>query len=128
MKPLRKLQILVVDDSEVIRSIVSQMLKGHFITFAATAEKAFKDFDLLQPDIVLLDINLPDKRGHEVLREMKQKNDKSHIIMLTGSSALKDVVEAMNIGAKGYVVKPFSKQKIQWIIDKYIVSQSEEVE
>ncbi|MBL0318246.1 MAG: response regulator [Alphaproteobacteria bacterium] len=126
-KPKRKLKILTIDDSEVIRTVILSMLRGHFCTFASNTEKGISQYELLHPEIVFLDINLPDINGMDALKMIRQYDNNAYVIMLTGSSQLPDVIEAMKLGASGYMVKPFSKKKMVMALERYMVQHQDQV-
>lgn len=97
------------------------MLRGHDIHSARNAKDGLFAYKVRQPDIVLLDIGLPDKSGHDVLKEIIKEYPNAFVAMVTGSSVRNDVTLAMQNGAKAYIVKPFSKRQIQEVIDNYYI-------
>ncbi len=105
-------RILVVEDEESILDVLTQALKrqGYEVYSALDGDKALDLASLLKPDIVILDIMLPEMDGWEVCRRLKSSPEtlKIPIIMLTARREEKDVVEGLNIGADDYVKKPFS--------------------
>jgi two-component system phosphate regulon response regulator PhoB/two-component system alkaline phosphatase synthesis response regulator PhoP len=105
-------RILVVEDEESLVDILTQALKrqGYEVYSALDGDTALDIVSLLKPDVVILDIMLPEMDGWEVCRRLKNSPETAEIpiIMLTARREEKDVVEGLNIGADDYVKKPFS--------------------
>lgn len=106
-------RILVVDDEPQVRRVMKVTLstEGYTIFEARNGEEALQSFHTVQPDIVLLDMNMPVMDGLATCREIR-KNSSVPIIMLTVRSAERDKVLALDAGADDYVVKPFSMQEL----------------
>jgi len=68
--------------------------------------------EALKPDVVCLDIMMPDVNGLEILRQLKSQHPKIAVVMITGSSSSADVKDALTNGADGYVLKPFNAGKV----------------
>lgn len=116
-----KLNLLFVEDEPTIRQLLNNLLgeMPHNLSFAANGTEAIAAYIRKPPHIVFLDINLPDISGLEVL-ELIMKHDKNtHAVMLTSSAAQAQVQSAVQRGVKGYIVKPFSRQKLIECIDRY---------
>ena len=107
-----KEHILVVDDEEDILELVSYNLKkeGYLVTTVATGEAALKVTKSKSPDLVVLDLMLPNVDGLEVCRLLKQEPATQHIpiIMLTAKGEEADIVTGLELGADDYITKPFS--------------------
>ena len=103
--------ILVVDDESLIRDWLGKALPlrwpGATVVTASDGDEAWRAFVARQPDVVLLDVVLPDRSGFEVLREIRQASDVP-VIMLTGRDGEADQVRGLQHGADGYVVKSVS--------------------
>ena len=101
--------ILLVDDEESIRSLYSKLLTvdGFEVNTAESGETALSLASSTKPDIILLDISLPEMNGIEVLSRLKTGNSTSDIpvLMFTGSSEMQTISECLNKGAAGYIVK-----------------------
>jgi len=106
-------RILLVEDERSIAEPFARMLgrEGFVATVAATAAGALEDFDRDPPDLVLLDLNLPDGDGRDVARELRSRS-RVPIIMLTARGTETDRVVGLEIGADDYVVKPFSAAEV----------------
>jgi len=113
-------KILVVDDEHLIRWSLEQNLKkqGYEIITAGTGEDALRLAREQQPDLVLLDIQLPGISGIEVLEKIKEFDDEIIVIMLTAHGGLETAVNAMRLGAHDYVSKPFNLDELSIIIKK----------
>ena len=106
-------RILLVEDERSIAEPFARMLgrEGFAATVAATAAAALEAFDREAPDLVLLDLNLPDGDGRDVARELRSRS-RVPIIMLTARGTETDRVVGLEIGADDYVVKPFSAAEV----------------
>ena len=106
-------KILVVDDEKPIADILQFNLKkeGYDVSCAYDGNEALKMVEELQPDLILLDIMLPQRDGMEVCREVRKKYE-TPIIMLTAKDSEIDKVLGLELGADDYVTKPFSTREI----------------
>ncbi len=112
--------VLVIDDDAVVRQFVELVLAqaGYNVSSVATAELGVKALQSARWDLVLLDINMPDMTGLEVLRLLrKYQRVKASVMMMTSRGDLATVREAMEGGADGYLVKPFGPQDLLKRID-----------
>ncbi len=106
--------ILVVDDEETVRDTVAYQLEqdGHRVVTAADGREALERFRAEKPDLVLLDLMLPELSGIEVTRILRAESDVP-ILMLTARSSEIDKVVGLELGADDYVTKPFSLRELQ---------------
>ncbi len=121
------LNILIVEDQDFSRKLLYDLLARQFIYTCHAAKNAIEAIDLYAihaPDIVFLDIILPDYSGHELATLIKTHDPKSYIIMVTANNFIKDVEIAKRNNIQGYITKPYSKNKIQAAVDGYISSQT----
>ncbi len=102
-------KILLVEDETKLGKIISEELKsnGYETDIAVDGLEASRLFNQENYSLVLLDINLPYKDGYTLCKEFREQNKKIPIIMLTAAGEIHDKVEAFNIGADDYIVKPF---------------------
>ena len=110
---MSKFQILVVEDDAPIRNLITTTLKAHeyrFIT-AATGEGAVMDAASHNPDIILLDLGLPDIDGVEVIRRIRSWSNVP-IIVISARSEDSDKIDALDAGADDYLTKPFSVEEL----------------
>ena len=105
--------VLVVDDERKIRELVRSYLEreGYSVLLADTAQRALETAARANPDLVVLDLMLPDMPGEEVARSL-QTTSEVPIIMLTAKSSEEDRVTGLRIGADDYLVKPFSPREL----------------
>lgn len=106
-------RILVVDDEKPIADILQFNLQkeGYEVICAYDGEEALQKVEEVMPDLILLDIMLPQKDGMEVCREVRKKYDMP-IIMLTAKDSEIDKVLGLELGADDYVTKPFSTREL----------------
>ncbi|GAA5415297.1 transcriptional regulatory protein BaeR [Paraliobacillus ryukyuensis] len=105
--------ILVIDDEQAIIEVLEAYFEkeGWKVASAANGVEALKKIKQLNPDIVVLDLMLPDISGEEVCRLTRNESDVP-IIMLTAKSAEDDLINGIVIGADDYVIKPFSPREV----------------
>jgi DNA-binding response OmpR family regulator len=106
-------RILVVEDEARIAEVVQQYLErdGHMVVRAATGGAALDAAARRRPDLVVLDLGLPDMSGEDVCRRLREGSDVP-IIMLTARDAEEDLVRGLQLGADDYVTKPFSPREL----------------
>lgn len=106
-------QILVVDDEPMVREVVVAYLEreGYLVEEAATGSEALKRIDESCPDLVVLDVMLPEVDGFSVLTELRRDRDVP-VILLTARTEEPDRVLGLELGADDYVVKPFSPREL----------------
>lgn len=110
--------VLLVEDDEMTRRLVATMFKEqyHVIT-AANAKEALSKYLTNAPDIVFLDINLPDHDGFQVLKKILENDPEAYVVMFSGNSYIDNITHALTIGASGFVAKPFNGDKMRHYID-----------
>ena len=112
----QKKQILVVDDEPDIINIVSMMLEkeGFCVSSAGNGIEAMSSIKESKPDVVILDRNMPEMGGDEVMTRLKESPDTSSIpiILLTSLDKYEDVSGGYGMGADGYITKPFTHSQI----------------
>ncbi|HET6379821.1 MAG TPA: sigma-54 dependent transcriptional regulator [candidate division Zixibacteria bacterium] len=104
-----KRSVLVVDDDSQIRSLLSDLLKsnGYQVVEAKTGAEAVAAVEKQRPDLVMMDIKLPDMDGLDVLKQMKRERPELEIIVMTAFGGSSSAIRAMEHGAYDYVTKPF---------------------
>jgi len=112
--------ILIIDDDSLIRKTLSSHLskRGFEVLLAEEGKKGLLKYEEDFPDLVILDIRLPDIPGIEVLRQIKEKNDKAYVIIMTAYDDMKTTVEAVRLGALEYLVKPLDYVELDLTVDK----------
>ena len=113
-------KILIVDDEKNMRLILNKILskEGYEIYRAENGNQALKEVKKSSPDLVLLDLKLPDINGIEVLEKIKQHDNSIIVIILTAYGDIKNAVEAMKLGAYDYLKKPFDNEEMILVIKK----------
>ncbi|WP_088808720.1 MULTISPECIES: response regulator transcription factor [Listeria] len=108
------MKILIVDDEPKILDVVEAYLvaKDYLVFRANSGETAFKKYTLSSPDLIILDLMLPDKSGLEICKEIRASGDDTPIIMLTAKSKEQDILTGLQLGADDYIVKPFSPKEL----------------
>ena len=109
------IRVMVVDDHPLVRSAVAKAIAGDgmvVVAEASTAEEALALAPAVAPDILLLDIRLPGMSGVELVRELAPRLPGTKIVMLTMSTADRDLDEAMRYGASGYLTKDLSPEAL----------------
>jgi two-component system, OmpR family, KDP operon response regulator KdpE len=106
-------KVLVIDDEETTVQLLTFLLerRGFEVIKAFSAEDGLRKAYRHQPDLVLLDIMMPDMDGWEVCKRMREMSDVP-IIFLTARSEVKDVVRGLEMGADDYVVKPYDNEEL----------------
>jgi len=101
--------VLIVDDDADIRSLLSDLLTdaGYAIRLAKTGEEAIAAVTKREPDLVMMDIKLPDQDGIGLLRRLKQEHPELEVIVMTAFGGSSSAIKAMEHGAYDYVAKPF---------------------
>jgi two-component system OmpR family response regulator len=107
-------QVLVVDDEPNIRELVQVALKFHgcAVTTAANGRAALRHAEADRPDLIVLDVMLPDMDGFEVCRRLRAGGNEVPVIFLTARDTSSDTVTGLAIGGDDYVTKPFSVEAL----------------
>ena len=115
-------KILVVDDAEFLRLRISKMLKGdgHEVIEAENGAVAIQKYAANRPDIVLMDITMPEMDGLSALKEIRSRDPKAKVVMLTALGQESVVLEAIKSGAKDFIVKPFERDRVMNAIGKLL--------
>ncbi|WP_218080134.1 response regulator transcription factor [Anthocerotibacter panamensis] len=106
-------KILVVDDELTIRTLVRRYLEreGYQVEIAENGEMALRLFEQMEPELVVLDLMLPDINGYELCQRMQSRTN-VYILMLTARSDESDKVQGFALGADDYLTKPFSLKEL----------------
>jgi two-component system chemotaxis response regulator CheY len=113
-------KVLVVDDAAFMRMRCKKLLtqSGYDVIEAATGSQAVEMYQSDKPDLVLLDITMPDMDGLTALREIKKIDPDARVAMVTAMGQQSMVVEALKAGAKDFVIKPFDQDRVLAAIKK----------
>ena len=118
----KKYRVLIADDVEEMRDMLKHTIEPLGCSVDAEASdgvEALKKIVLIQPDIVFLDIDMPIKTGLDVLQDLQGMDAKVYPVIVSGHNTAANVAEAIKAGAKGFVVKPYSSDKLEQILQKY---------
>ena len=117
-------KILVVEDDPSISSLLERALSssGHSVHLAGDGVAGFEKCNEVQPDIAVLDVNLPKLDGLSLAKQMKAKDNLKHIpiIFLTAQDRPKDMIAGIQAGAKHYLTKPFKLEDLLSKIKKLL--------
>jgi two-component system chemotaxis response regulator CheY len=111
----KRCSVIIVDDNDMMRSILRGMLRGEEFEVIGEARNGVAAVDIanrLKPDIICLDVMMPEKSGLEALCEIKAARPETEVVMITSSSDPETVQGAIQNGASGYIVKPFNAAKV----------------
>ncbi len=122
--PMSSAKILVVDDDPAIRNLIFRFLsqKNYQVESANDGQSALKMFDQFNPDLVILDVNLPDALGYNLCEDMQERTD-VFILMLTSRSDAADKKEGFLKGADDYLTKPFDLQELEFRVKAILKRQ-----
>jgi DNA-binding NtrC family response regulator len=122
---MSKASVLVVDDQDSIRHFVRKALEddGYAVQTTGSVREARDAFEAAMPDVVLLDLKLPDGSGLELLREIKKLQAEVVVILMTAFGEVETAVEAMSAGAFWFVKKPFQNQELLALVERGVESQ-----
>jgi two-component system OmpR family response regulator len=108
------ISVLVVDDEAVLAEMVSMALRyeGWEVTTAGDGSSAITVARTHRPDVVVLDVMLPDMSGLDVLRKLREQNPQLPVLLLTAKDAVEDRIAGLTAGGDDYVTKPFSIEEV----------------
>ena len=119
-------KLLIADDVAMLRDMLRAMIKkeGQFKIYEANnGDEALRIYKTNMPSIVFLDVNMPGCDGMSVLESIRAHDISTFVVMVSGNNTAENVIAAVNAGASGYVIKPFSQKNISAIIKKYYNSK-----
>ncbi len=119
------MKVLIIDDEESIAKILSKFIQqeGHEAFSAFNAKDGLERAETLNPDVILLDIHLPDMTGLEVLGQINERKLPAQVVMITGEGSVDTAVQAMKMGAEDYLEKPLNVEKLKIVIKKIAEKQ-----
>jgi DNA-binding response OmpR family regulator len=110
---MKKLILLVEDETNLAKGLrLNFELEGHDVEWAATGADARRLLAARQPDLVVLDVMLPDVSGFQLLQEMKQRDVRLPVLMLTACAGDEDRIMGLGLGADDYLTKPFNLEEL----------------
>lgn len=121
-------RVLIADDALFTRILLRKILSeaGHEVVGeASTGREVVEKYAELRPDIVTLDIIMPEMDGIEALKKILEIDPNAKVIMITSVSHKERVIQAINLGAKGFIVKPFEPTQLISEINRVLSEQEE---
>jgi two-component system response regulator HydG len=126
MNAEKKSVLIVEDDKAIIKSFKDILQsEGYSVDSAETGREAIQKSKAQFYNLVLLDIKLPDMEGTKLLTTMHETSPKMVKIMITGYPSLENAVEALNMGADAYIMKPVNPEKLLALIEEKLKKQSQ---
>lgn len=118
-------KVLIVDDTKNIRLLLTKclQLEGYEVTTAGDGLLALELIKNNDFDLIFLDIKLPEIRGTEVLKRIREMGLKTPVIIITAYATVKNAVDCTQLGAVAYVQKPFTADKIRSVLSEFHVRQ-----
>ncbi|GGP76771.1 response regulator transcription factor [Saccharothrix coeruleofusca] len=109
------MRVLVVDDDEAVRRSLTQALRrdGYQVSVAVDGAQALDELGRVRPEVIVLDVLLPEPNGLEICRRLRRRGDRTPILMLTARDLVEDRVAGLDAGADDYLVKPFALDELR---------------
>jgi two-component system response regulator (stage 0 sporulation protein F) len=117
------LKLLFVDDEQGIRETIQMVFKNvpnYQLFLAESGKKAIEIANKEKPDLVVLDMLMPDMRGDQVFQQLKAIDPQINVIFLTGLDTERVAYQVKELGAQGFITKPFDVFKIQEMLQKLV--------
>ncbi|ACB84990.1 response regulator [Natranaerobius thermophilus] len=114
-------KVLIVDDAAFMRMMIKDILtKNGFevVGEAVNGQEAVDKYQELSPDLITMDITMPEKDGIQALKEIKEQDSNAKVIMCSAMGQQSMVIEAIQAGAKDFIVKPFQPDRVMEAINK----------
>ncbi|MBR3808362.1 MAG: response regulator [Lachnospiraceae bacterium] len=115
--------ILICDDAAFMRMMIKDILSKNGYTVAGEAEngvKAVEKYNELKPDLVLMDITMPEMDGIQALKNIKAADSGAKVIMCSAMGQQAMVIESIQAGAKDFIVKPFQAERVLEAVKKVV--------
>ena len=117
-------KILIVDDASFMRTVLKDIIKSNGLASevyeAADGVEGVKLYQKTRPDLVTMDVNMPRADGIQALRAILKINPNAKVVMVTAIEEKHVVQDAMKLGARDYVVKPFDRSHVPLVLNKVI--------
>ena len=115
----KDVQLLVIEDDILTQRLIKNTLGERYLLSAAKdGYEAITQYADTAPDVVFLDIGLPDANGQDILRKILKMDPDAYIVMLSGNGDRENILQAMTSGAQGFIGKPFTQNKLFQYIEK----------
>lgn len=114
------MKILIIDDEESIVKILAKFLEkeGHEVHSANTAADGLEKNTSLKPEVILLDLNLPDMNGMEVLAKLNKGLRTSSLMIITGAGTPDTALKSMQMGVEDFIQKPIELSRLKFMLGK----------
>ncbi|HXG13633.1 MAG TPA: response regulator [Candidatus Nitrosotenuis sp.] len=117
-------KILVVDDASFMRTVLKDIIKGNGLASeiieAADGVEGVKAYQAQKPDLVTMDVNMPKADGIQALRAIMKIDPAAKVVMVTSVEQKQIVQDAMKLGARDYIVKPFDRSNVGLVLNKVL--------
>ena len=125
---MKKIKVMIVDDHSLIREGLKQLLEFdgsiEVVGEASNGIECLEKIDSVHPEVLLLDINMPEKNGIEVLKEMKEKESPIKVLILTVHNELEYLTQAVDIGVDGYILKDSESSELKKAIQSVLEGEN----
>ncbi len=120
-------RVLVVDDSKFMRLMLGEIMEsmGYEVEEAEGGRLAVELYSANSPDLVTLDILMPEQDGLETLRQILKLNPAARVVMVTALGMEDYIKQAMELGASGFIIKPFAPEQVQAVVSKVLEEPAE---
>ena len=115
-----KRTILIVDDEEIIRDFLSEVLEDYSVTLACDGDEAIEKLKQTKYDLVITDLRMPRIPGEEVVRFARQTYPDAKVVVISGYSSLSTVSQSVHNGACAFLSKPFSIKELLQTVENAI--------
>ena len=119
---MKRLSTLLVDDDGYARDLLGSILRelGCTVEHAVSSgEEAIRKCGKTRVDVMFLDIEMPGMNGFDTLQKMLTERPGQYVVMISAHSTLDNVKKAMELGARGFIVKPYTGAKVRDVLEKY---------
>lgn len=117
-------KFLIVDDASFMRTVLKDIIKGNGlaneIIEAADGVEGVKAYQSQKPDLVTMDVNMPRADGIQALRAIMKIDPSAKVVMVTSVEQKQIVQDAMKLGARDYIVKPFDRNNVGLVLNKVL--------
>jgi len=120
------IRVLAVDDSLVALKVLRRALEGtefEIVAEVRSGAEALAQYQALSPDLVLLDLVMPDMDGGEVLRDLREADPQSRIVMVSSLGTKAKVMECLQEGARSFVMKPFQREEMLQVLRQAVAEE-----
>lgn len=125
---MKKIKVMIVDDHSLIREGLKQLLEFdgsiEVVGEASNGIECLEKIDSVHPEVLLLDINMPEKNGIEVLKKMKEKESPIKVLILTVHNELEYLTQAVDIGVDGYILKDSESSELKKAIQSVLEGEN----